>query len=332
MTTLADKSLLSGGDNKPPMLEKHLYDSWKSRMELYMRKTTWKNDSLASIVTSKEKHHSSKDFQTGNLFLSESHIVCKRSWEKIKQLIQENTLTKQERSASCMMNSDKYTYKERKTLHEYYLEGDKRHKNAGTTRKNTPGAKWKQHGETTDCAISVTNAKGAQDQWSSFNRVRYSIFGRSRTSLTFKPLNVITHNDAYQPMIWNAYDSDCDELNQADDCSHGANLSRNGSMHSLSEHAYWKATSVPALDPSHSSTTIKVEVPKEPGLVISSPKNELRKLKGKALDKVATKTHSVDPKVSKDNMEPITPKLLNKKDYSLPHILTYPGKAWSHRI
>ncbi|GKE00073.1 hypothetical protein Tco_1388056, partial [Tanacetum coccineum] len=30
-----------------------------------------------------------------------------------------------------------------------------------------------------------------------------------------------------------------------------------------SEHAYWKATSVPALDPSHSSTTIKVEAPKE---------------------------------------------------------------------
>ncbi|GKF21611.1 hypothetical protein Tco_0070249 [Tanacetum coccineum] len=29
------------------------------------------------------------------------------------------------------------------------------------------------------------------------------------------------------------------------------------------EHTYWKATSVPALDPSHSSTTIKVEVPKE---------------------------------------------------------------------
>ncbi|GJR81599.1 hypothetical protein Tco_0152384 [Tanacetum coccineum] len=35
MTTLADKSLLSGGDNKPPMLEKHLYNSWKSRMKLY---------------------------------------------------------------------------------------------------------------------------------------------------------------------------------------------------------------------------------------------------------------------------------------------------------
>ncbi|GKA95048.1 hypothetical protein Tco_0817086 [Tanacetum coccineum] len=30
-----------------------------------------------------------------------------------------------------------------------------------------------------------------------------------------------------------------------------------------SEHAYWKATSVPASDPSHSSTTITIEVPKE---------------------------------------------------------------------
>ncbi|GJS67633.1 retrovirus-related pol polyprotein from transposon TNT 1-94 [Tanacetum coccineum] len=220
------------------------------------------------------------------------------------------------------------------------------------------------------------------------------------------------------------YDSVCDELNTAKICSH-ANLSRNGSdaltkdpMNSNAEignvlsklflnneHAYWKATSVPALDPSHSSTTIKVEVPKvsmvytslkelkryltgfdlvvkerttataitegtwgvtklvaenehlkqtykqlydsikpkrvqskeqcdalikqvniksgkisdlnaklqEQGLVIAALKNELRKLKGKALDKEATETHSVDPKVSKDNMEPITPKLLNKR-------------------
>ncbi|GJX36507.1 putative ribonuclease H-like domain-containing protein [Tanacetum coccineum] len=49
------------------------------------------------------------------------------------------------------------------------------------------------------------------------------------------------------------------------------------------------------------------------GLVPAYLKNELRKLKGKALDKEAIETHSVDPKVSKDNMEPITPKLLNKR-------------------
>nr|GEV23696.1 hypothetical protein [Tanacetum cinerariifolium] len=36
MTTLADKAILSGADNRPPMLEKDMYDSGKSIMELYM--------------------------------------------------------------------------------------------------------------------------------------------------------------------------------------------------------------------------------------------------------------------------------------------------------
>ncbi|GJR06406.1 hypothetical protein Tco_0529390 [Tanacetum coccineum] len=36
MTTLYDKAILSGADNCPPMLEKDMYDSWKSIMELYM--------------------------------------------------------------------------------------------------------------------------------------------------------------------------------------------------------------------------------------------------------------------------------------------------------
>ncbi|GKE09418.1 hypothetical protein Tco_1412969, partial [Tanacetum coccineum] len=36
MATLADKAILSGADNRLPMLEKDMYDSWKSIMELYM--------------------------------------------------------------------------------------------------------------------------------------------------------------------------------------------------------------------------------------------------------------------------------------------------------
>nr|GEW36355.1 hypothetical protein [Tanacetum cinerariifolium] len=36
MPTLADKAILLGADNRSPMLEKDMYDSWKSRMELYM--------------------------------------------------------------------------------------------------------------------------------------------------------------------------------------------------------------------------------------------------------------------------------------------------------
>ncbi|GJU18844.1 hypothetical protein Tco_1146810 [Tanacetum coccineum] len=35
--TLAEYMTLFGADNRPPMLDKDLYDSWKSRMELYMQ-------------------------------------------------------------------------------------------------------------------------------------------------------------------------------------------------------------------------------------------------------------------------------------------------------
>ncbi|GJV92202.1 hypothetical protein Tco_1540015 [Tanacetum coccineum] len=37
MTTLAEFMIQSGADNCPPMLDKDLYDSWKSRIELYMQ-------------------------------------------------------------------------------------------------------------------------------------------------------------------------------------------------------------------------------------------------------------------------------------------------------
>ncbi|GJS83101.1 hypothetical protein Tco_0749642 [Tanacetum coccineum] len=35
--TLAEYMILSGADNRPPMLDKDLYDSWKNRKELYMQ-------------------------------------------------------------------------------------------------------------------------------------------------------------------------------------------------------------------------------------------------------------------------------------------------------
>ncbi|GJS01937.1 hypothetical protein Tco_0318445 [Tanacetum coccineum] len=35
--TLAEYMILSGADNRPPILDKDQYDSWKSRMKLYMQ-------------------------------------------------------------------------------------------------------------------------------------------------------------------------------------------------------------------------------------------------------------------------------------------------------
>ncbi|GJT50376.1 retrovirus-related pol polyprotein from transposon TNT 1-94 [Tanacetum coccineum] len=105
MTTLADKSLLSGGDNKPPMLEKHLYDSWKSRMELYMMNRPHGRMILASVE--KEAIQDDCDIKAINIILQglpteiyalvSQHRVAKDLWEKIKLLMQGTSLTKQER-------------------------------------------------------------------------------------------------------------------------------------------------------------------------------------------------------------------------------------------
>ncbi|GJR87146.1 retrovirus-related pol polyprotein from transposon TNT 1-94 [Tanacetum coccineum] len=154
MTTLADKSLLSGGDNKPPMLEKHLYDSWKSRMELYMMNRPHGRMILASVekgplvwptitvdgvtrpkeytkLTPAETIQANCDIKAINIILQglptkiyalvSQHRVVKDIWEKIKLLMQGTSLTKQERECKLYDEFDKFTYKKRESLHEYYL-------------------------------------------------------------------------------------------------------------------------------------------------------------------------------------------------------------------
>nr|GEY73972.1 hypothetical protein [Tanacetum cinerariifolium] len=49
MTTLADKAILLGADNRPPMLEKDMYDSWKSIMEIYMMNRQYRRMILESV-------------------------------------------------------------------------------------------------------------------------------------------------------------------------------------------------------------------------------------------------------------------------------------------
>ncbi|GJS55614.1 hypothetical protein Tco_0628976 [Tanacetum coccineum] len=104
MTTLADKSLLSGGDNKPPMLEKHLYASWKNKMKLYMMNRPHGRMILTSVE--KEAIQADCDIKAINIILQglpteiyalvSQHRVAKDLWEKIKLLMQGTSLTKQE--------------------------------------------------------------------------------------------------------------------------------------------------------------------------------------------------------------------------------------------
>ncbi|GKC88447.1 retrovirus-related pol polyprotein from transposon TNT 1-94 [Tanacetum coccineum] len=154
MTTLADKAILSGADNRPPMLEKDMYDSWKSIIELYMMNRQHGRMILESVkngpliwpsidengVTRPKKYselsateaiQADCDIKTTNIILQglppevyalvSNHKVAKELWERIQLLMQGTSLTKQERECKLYDEFDKFAYKKGETLRDFYL-------------------------------------------------------------------------------------------------------------------------------------------------------------------------------------------------------------------
>nr|GFC27956.1 hypothetical protein [Tanacetum cinerariifolium] len=153
MTSLADKAILSGANNHPPMLEKDMYDSWKSRMKLYMMNKqhgimvleSVKNGPL--IWPSIEENGVTRPNKYSELFATEAiqadcdvketniilqglppevyalvsnHKVAKELWERIQLLMQGTSLTKQEMKSKLYDDIDKFAYKNRETLRKFY--------------------------------------------------------------------------------------------------------------------------------------------------------------------------------------------------------------------
>ncbi|GKA47629.1 hypothetical protein Tco_0740512 [Tanacetum coccineum] len=122
--------ILSGAANRPPMLHKDLYDSWKSRMELYMKNREYGRIILESVehgpliwptvedngvirtkkyaeLSAVEKIQADCDMKATIIILQglpadiyslvNHHRVAKDLWERVQLLMQDTSLTKQER-------------------------------------------------------------------------------------------------------------------------------------------------------------------------------------------------------------------------------------------
>nr|GEX65810.1 hypothetical protein [Tanacetum cinerariifolium] len=149
MTTLADKAILSDADNRPPMLEKDMYDSWKSRMELYMMNRQHgrmileyvENGPLIwpsieengmtrpkkySELSATKANQADCDVKATNIILQglppkvyaliSNHKVAKELWEIIQPLMQGTSLTKYERECKLYDEYDKFAYKKEESL------------------------------------------------------------------------------------------------------------------------------------------------------------------------------------------------------------------------
>nr|GEU57928.1 Gag-Pol polyprotein [Tanacetum cinerariifolium] len=130
MTSLADKAIMLGANNHPPMLEKDMYDSWKSIMVLFEENGVTRPKKYTKLSAT-EAIHASCDVKATNIILQgllpevyalvSTHKVAKELWERIKMLMQGTSLTKQERECKLYDEFDKVAYRKGESLRDFYL-------------------------------------------------------------------------------------------------------------------------------------------------------------------------------------------------------------------
>ncbi|GKE51578.1 hypothetical protein Tco_1486734 [Tanacetum coccineum] len=126
MTTLAEYMILSGVDNRPPMLDKDLYDSWKSRMELYMQNREHERMILELVEHGPliwptiEENGVTRTKKYAELFATEK-LQADCDMKAINIILQGTSLTKQEREYKLYDAFDKFVHIKGESLHQYYL-------------------------------------------------------------------------------------------------------------------------------------------------------------------------------------------------------------------
>nr|GEW29523.1 hypothetical protein [Tanacetum cinerariifolium] len=217
MITLADKAILSGANNRPRMLEKDMYDSWKSRMELYMMNRQHERMILESV-------------ENGPLL-----------W----LTIEENGVTRpkkySELSATEAIQADCDVKATNIILQGLPPEGRQNSLAAGTSRPYTSGPSGNNsEKQRTVICYNCKGERGMLKQCIKPKRKRDEVWFKDKVLLVQAQVNrqilhkeeleflahpgiaeaqttqyVITNNAAYQADDLDAYDSDCDEINSA---------------------------------------------------------------------------------------------------------------------
>nr|GEY86864.1 hypothetical protein [Tanacetum cinerariifolium] len=112
MITLAEHMIVAGAENRPPMLDKTMYNSWQSRMWLY-------NKGKKNELTKQEKLQDDYDVQATNIVIQGlppdvyslvNHCrATKDIWDRFKLLMQGTELSYQERECKLYNEFDKFT-------------------------------------------------------------------------------------------------------------------------------------------------------------------------------------------------------------------------------
>ncbi|GKC36311.1 hypothetical protein Tco_1048695 [Tanacetum coccineum] len=157
MSTMVENVIAAGADNRPPMLEKSQYNSWQSRMKLYIQGKEQGKELLDSVLhvsfkygtvvvpdptsylslaihktrtyvisLTNEKIVKNVNMELNMVFrflppdvytLVNHHTDAKEIWDRVKILIEGIKLSLQERESKLYNEFDRLTYEKRESIH-----------------------------------------------------------------------------------------------------------------------------------------------------------------------------------------------------------------------
>ncbi|GJX03751.1 hypothetical protein Tco_0189667 [Tanacetum coccineum] len=125
MSTLAEYMIVVGAKNHPPMLDKTMYNSWQSRMLLYLKGKKNGRMMLESIENGPLVYPAIEEKWSSlppDVYALVNHCQsAKDIWDRVKLLMQGTELSYQERECKLYNEFDKFTSIKGESLHEYYL-------------------------------------------------------------------------------------------------------------------------------------------------------------------------------------------------------------------
>nr|GEX10454.1 retrovirus-related Pol polyprotein from transposon TNT 1-94 [Tanacetum cinerariifolium] len=245
MTSLADKAILSGADNRPPMLEKDMYDSWRSRTELKY-----------SELSPTEAIQADCDVKATNIILK--------------------GLPSEIEYAPTVHQQTEFSSPHTGLVVLVFQKGDNPINAINHMMSFLTVIVTSWYPATNNQLRTSSNPLQARANEQVLQEEELEFLANPRTAETSSNQYVITSNAAYQANDLDAYDSDYDELNSTN-IALMANLSHYGFDNLVedfktrfvpqtelsAEQDFWSRYSVQSDEPNLSASTTIVEVPKE---------------------------------------------------------------------
>ncbi|GKB14871.1 retrovirus-related pol polyprotein from transposon TNT 1-94 [Tanacetum coccineum] len=123
MTNFAEHLIVDGAENHPPMLDKSMYDSWKSRMLLFIK---GKKNGRMMLESTENGPFVYPTIEENGLSPDVYSLVnhCKTAkdiWNRVKLLMQGTKLSYQERDYKLYNKFGKFSSVKGESLYKYYL-------------------------------------------------------------------------------------------------------------------------------------------------------------------------------------------------------------------